>query len=272
MGKYLHMDFSRELDVCLGLLRQAGEVALDFQRRGVTADTKADDSPVTEADRACERLFSEGLASAFPSDGQLGEEGAARPSASGRQWIIDPIDGTRDYVRRNRLWSMLLALEVNGEVLLGAAHFPAFGETYYAVKGQGAWRTGAGGARDRIAVSGKSETAEGVICVNSLQNITRWPFSADLVQWLGRFWAVRSLGGALDSMFVAAGHADAWIEQGAKPWDLASIQIITEEAGGVFFNFDGGRSIYAGNCVTCTPGFETELRAFVAAEHALGLM
>lgn len=266
------MDFSQELAVCLRLLGEAGQVALDYQRRGVTADAKADDSPVTEADRACEVLFADGLAAAFPRDGQMGEEGASRPAGSGRQWIIDPIDGTRDYVRRNRLWSMLLALEVEGEVKLGAAHFPALGETYYAVRGQGAWRVNPDDTKNRIFVSGKDVIAEGVICVNSMQNITRWPFADDLIHWLDRFWAVRSLGGALDSMFVAAGHADAWIEQGAKPWDLAAIQVITEEAGGVFFNFDGGRSIYAGNCATCTPGFEAELRAFVAAEHALGKM
>jgi len=266
------MDLSQELAVCLRLLGEAGHVALEYQRRGVTADAKSDDSPVTEADRACEKLFAESLAAAFPRDGQMGEEGAARPSESGRQWIIDPIDGTRDFVRRNRLWSMLLALEVEGNVLLGAAHFPALGETYYAVRGQGAWRINPDGAKNRIFVSGKDVIAEGVICVNSMQNITRWPFADDLIHWLDRFWAVRSLGGALDSMFVAAGHADAWIEQGAKPWDLAAIQVITEEAGGVFFNFDGGRSIYAGNCATCTPGFEAELRAFVAAEHALGKM
>lgn len=266
------MDFSQELAVCLRLLGEAGQVALDYQRRGVTADAKADDSPVTEADRACEVLFADGLAAEFPRDGQMGEEGASRPAESGRQWIIDPIDGTRDYVRRNRLWSMLLALEVEGEVKLGAAHFPALGETYYAVRGQGAWRVNPDGTKNRIYVSGKDVIGEGVICVNSMQNITRWPFADDLIHWLDRFWAVRSLGGALDSMFVAAGHADAWIEQGAKPWDLAAIQVITEEAGGVFFNFDGGRSIYAGNCATCTPGFEAELRAFVAAEHALGKM
>lgn len=247
-------------------------MALEYQRQGVTADAKADDSPVTEADRACEVLFAEGLAAAFPKDGQMGEEGASRESASGRQWIIDPIDGTRDYVRRNRLWSMLLALEVDGAVALGAAHFPALGETYYAVRGQGAWRINPDGTKSRIFVSGKSETSEGVICVNSMQNITRWPFADDLIHWLDRFWAVRSLGGAMDSMFVAAGHADAWIEQGAKPWDLASIQVITEEAGGIFFNFDGGHSIYGGNCVTCTPGFEAELRTFVATEHAMGKM
>lgn len=266
------MDFSQELAVCLRLLGEAGQVAIDYQRRGVTADAKADDSPVTEADRACEVLFAEGLAAVFPRDGQMGEEGASRAAESGRRWIIDPIDGTRDYVRRNRLWSMLLALEVEGDVMLGAAHFPALGETYYAVRGQGAWRINPDGTKNRIYVSGKDVIGEGVICVNSMQNITRWPFADDLIHWLDRFWAVRSLGGALDSMFVAAGHADAWIEQGAKPWDLAAIQVITEEAGGVFFNFDSGRSIYAGNCATCTPGFEAELRAFVAAEHALGKM
>lgn len=257
------MAYERELEVAIGLMREAGGLALAHLKRGVSADAKSDDSPVTVADRECEALYSSGLAAAFPGDGQMGEEGASRPAGSGRTWIIDPIDGTRDYVRGNRLWSMLLALEEEGEVKLGVAHFPALDETYYAVRGQGAWRRGPGPETTRLRVSSKTDASEGVICVNSLQNITRWSFAPGLIEWLDRFWAVRSLGGAMDSMFVAAGHADAWIEQSAKPWDLAAVQVITEEAGGVFFNFDGGRSIHAGNCITCAPGFADELRALV---------
>jgi histidinol-phosphatase len=264
MGHWILMAYERELHLAQELTGRAGELALAYLRKGVAADAKADDSPVTAADRECELLFARGLAEAFPGDGQLGEEGAARESTSGRTWIIDPIDGTRDYVRGNRLWSMLLALEEGGEVKLGIAHFPALDETYYGVRGEGAWRSGPGGGTVRIRASVKSRPSEGVICVNSLQNITRWSFAPGLIGWLDRFWAVRSLGGAMDSMFVAAGHADAWLEQSAKPWDLAAVQVITEEAGGVFFNFDGGRSIHAGNCVTCAPGFEAELRALVA--------
>jgi len=257
------MAYERELEVALGLAREAGGLALAHMKAGVSADAKADDSPVTIADRECEALYSSGLAAAFPEDGQLGEEGAARKAVSGRVWIIDPIDGTRDFVRGNRLWSMLLALEDAGEVVLGLAHFPALDETYYGVRGEGAWKI-ACGEKTRLRISPRTEVGEGVICVNSLQNITRWSFAPRLIEWLDRFWAVRSLGGALDSMFVAAGHADAWLEQSAKPWDLAAVQVITEEAGGVYFNFDGGHSIYTGNCVTCAPGFEREMRALVA--------
>ena len=81
---------------------------------------------------------------------------------------------------------------------------------------------------------------------------------------MAQFWAVRNMGGCPDAMLVASGKAEAWIEPRAKPWDLAPAKIITDEAGGRFFNFDGGNSIYGGNCVTCAPGLEAELRRFVA--------
>jgi fructose-1,6-bisphosphatase/inositol monophosphatase family enzyme len=85
------------------------------------------------------------------------------------------------------------------------------------------------------------------------------------MEWMRPFWAVRSLGGALDAMMIAAGSADAWIEQSAKAWDLAAIKIIAEEAGARFFNFDGGDSIYGGNCVLCVPALETAMRRFVGS-------
>ncbi|MFN7922130.1 MAG: inositol monophosphatase [Bryobacteraceae bacterium] len=254
------MAWNEELAVVKQALERAGEAALGYWRDGVSAEAKADLSPVTAADRHCERLIVQDLCQHFPDDGILGEEGANKASGSGRRWIIDPIDGTRDFVRRNRLWCHMTALEEGGETVVGVIHFPALGETYWASRGGGAFRNG-----ERIRVSSVTEVGKAVLCVNSFANIHRSAFSRNIVDWMRHFWAVRSMGGALDSMFIAAGHAEAWIEQSAQPWDLAATQVIAEEAGARFFNFDGGRSIYGGNCVLCVPALETTMRRFVGS-------
>src|SRR6202044_564001 len=100
--------------------------------------TKPDHSPVTQADRECERMIARLLSDAFPEDGVLGEEGARAESRSGRRWIIDPIDGTRDYVRGNPLWANLIALEADNDVVVGVCNLPVLGKLYSASRGGGA--------------------------------------------------------------------------------------------------------------------------------------
>src|SRR4029453_1583338 len=112
------MAWEKELDVCRRVSLRAGAIALEHAARGVSAERKADDSPVTEADRAVEAFVVSALREAFPDDGVLGEEGARGEGRSGRRWIIDPIDGTRDFMRGIPVWSNLLALEADGEVAL----------------------------------------------------------------------------------------------------------------------------------------------------------
>jgi histidinol-phosphatase len=257
------MPWEKELEVARRAATLAGWHALGYwdsnQRRGPAADEKSDGSPVTAADRECEQLIARTLEEAFPDDGLLGEEGAAKESQSGRRWIIDPIDGTRDFLRGTPVWSVLIGLEADGEVAAGVAHLAAQGETYFAAHGCGAWRDDA-----RIHTSDRAAPAESVLCINNLEGVTALPYANTLLRWMAQFWAVRSMGGSLDAMLVASGAADVWIEPRAKPWDLAPLKIIAEEAGARFFNFDGGRSIAGGNCVICAPGLEAELRRFIA--------
>jgi histidinol phosphatase-like enzyme (inositol monophosphatase family) len=255
--------YHRELDCALRLAREAGHLALGYWRRGLQAEQKPDDSPVTLADRAAEGLIVAGLEEAFPGDGLLGEEGGAREGMSGRRWIIDPIDGTRDFVRGSRTWAVMLALEAAGDVVLGVCHLPALGDTYWAVRGGGAFENG-----EPIHVSSIAELSRAVLCFNDFAHLTRCPFAPQLAGWMARFWAVRNPGGSPGALLVAAGRADAWIEPNAQPWDLAPLKIIAEEAGAVFSNFDGGRSISAGDGFICTPALEAELRRFLAPPGA----
>ena len=243
-----------ELEVAEDAARRAAELALGYQR-GIVAETKPDGSPVTAADREGERLIARILNEAFPDDGLLGEEGTRAESRSGRRWIIDPIDGTRDYVRGNPLWANLIALEDRGEIVAGVVNLPMLGSLYTAGREGGAFRNGA-----RIHASSKASVEESVLCFNGFNKIDGVPFRGQLFDWMVRCWAMRGLGGAPDAMMVAAGQAEIWIEPSASPWDFAPLKIILEEAGARYLNLDGGASIYAGNCVACAPGLELEVR------------
>ena len=245
------MAFEREVELAKLLVQEAGALALDFQRRGVTAEAKADESPVTAADRACEKLIVDQIAREFPGDGVLGEEGANRETRNGRKWIIDPIDGTKDFVRGIPLWAVLIGLEEHGEIIAGAAHSPRQGLLLWAGRGTGAWANGT-----RLRVSDKSDPSESVLSFNGFNKIGVGQFGEQLLPWLQRFWAVRSLGGAIDAMLVAQGQADVWIEPNAYPWDLAPLKLLVEEAGGTFRSFTGENTIYGGTAYACAPALE----------------
>ncbi len=249
------MDWQHEIDVCRTAAQRAGELALAHAARGLAPEVKADDSPVTSADRECERLIVETLRAAFPDDGFLGEEGAREAGRSGRRWIVDPIDGTRDFIRSLPSWSNLIGLEVEGEVVLGTCLLPALEELYWAVRGQGAFL----GDR-RIRVSAIDRRDRAVACLTAVDALARSPRAGRLLEHLSGYWAVRSLGGCLDATVVCSGRAEVWIELSAKAWDLAPFKVIAEEAGARFFDFDGKSSIHGGNAVICAPFLEQELR------------
>jgi histidinol phosphatase-like enzyme (inositol monophosphatase family) len=257
------MGYQKELTVGAEIARQAGQLALKIREGNIGVESKSDESPVTIADRACEKLIVDALGREFPDDGLLGEEGASRESSNGRRWIIDPIDGTRDFIRGTRAWSVLIGLEEHGKVMAGFAFFPSTGEMFSAARGEGAFWDGG-----RIQASPIASKSEALLCCNGLGFMHRYPFAPELLQWLSEFWTVRSMGGCLDAMLVASGRADAWIESQAKPWDLAPLKIIAEEAGCSTFDFEGKDTIYGGNYVICVPALSEEIRRFVGRREA----
>jgi histidinol phosphatase-like enzyme (inositol monophosphatase family) len=257
-------DFQKELETGRSIARQAGEIALRYYRTDIAFESKADDSPVTRADRECEQYIARELERVFPDDGVLGEEGAQKPSRSGRRWIIDPIDGTRDFVRGNPAWANLIGLEADGEVVAGFACMPALGELFAATRGGGAF------VNDRrMQVSSIATISQAVVCFDSFSTAARQPFAPNLLSWMEPFWGVRCMGGCMDALMVARGQAEIWIETGGKPWDFAPLKIIAEESGGRFFDFKGNSTIYGGNCVICTPALEEIVRLFLGTtdEH-----
>jgi histidinol phosphatase-like enzyme (inositol monophosphatase family) len=249
------MEWEKELQVARSAAMHAGDLAVGYQSQELKPETKPDLSPVTAADRACEKLIASEILAAFPDDGLLGEEGASKESRNQRKWIIDPIDGTRDYVRGLPYWAVLIGLEVDGVVVVGVVHMAALKNMYHAVKGRGAF------CNDRpISIAGIDSPSNALACVNGLNNVTEFPWASRLVPWMDQFWAVRSLGGCMDAMMLASGHADLWLEAHAKAWDLAAVNLILEEAGARVRNFDGGNSIYGGNAIAYVPPLENAVR------------
>src|SRR5260370_14435492 len=236
------MPWKKELETALEAARRAGVLARAYQIQGVSADTKSDDSQVTVADRESEKLLSAMFTEAFPEDGLLGEEGANRESRSGRRWILDPIDGTRDFLRGNPYWAILIGLEIVEEarVTVGVAHLPALGLTYWATRGGGAF------CNDKLLQASRiTEVSQSVLCFNQLQKLSRFQGAQE---WLKGFWAVRCSGGIPYARMVAAGQAEIWVEPEAKPWDLAAIQVITKKGVACFLNFQAWSRSLAGSC------------------------
>ena len=259
------MAFEKELSFMKEIAVRAGEVGLRHQKTGIRAETKPDKTPVTAADRESEALICAALMEAFPDDGILGEEGAAKESRSGRCWIVDPIDGTKDFVRGNRYWAVLIGLEMDHESMAGVCHFPALGDTYHAARGGGAFRNGSPIHASRI-----ESLSDSVICPSAMNrnNKQRYGEPRRLLEFLSQFWAIRTLGGAPDAMAVASGQAEIWVEPKSEAWDLAATKVIIEEAGAVFFNFDGGCSLFGGNAIACAPGVASAVREFFVTQQA----
>jgi histidinol-phosphatase len=231
---------SDPLDTDLALARHLAEIgaalALDYVKRGFKTEIKPDGSPVTEADVAVERALRDVLARERPGDAILGEELGAS-GQSRRTWVIDPIDGTRQFVAGQPQWGNHVALELDGRVLLGVITRPVRGASYWARRGGGAYRSelaaNAGGVR--LAVSRIAELANA--------RVTTWGIVSEAVR--GRVeksanWQRRDADALLE---LAEGKLEALIEHGGKAWDHAPAVVIVEEAGGRFSDPDGGSRI-----------------------------
>jgi histidinol phosphatase-like enzyme (inositol monophosphatase family) len=247
--------WEQELSVARAAALRAGELALAHQRAGVSPETKPDLSPVTIADKEAERAIVAEISAAFPQDGFLGEEGSSSDGPSGRRWIIDPIDGTRDFLRSVPHWAVLIGLEAEGRVVAGVAYFPALRRLYQAARGSGA------SCDDRpIRVSRIASPADATLCVNGINALHRSPLASRVLEWTAQFGAVRSFGGCMDAVLLASGNVDVWVEPTAQPWDVAALQVILEEAGARVFSFEGEATIYGSNCIACVPALEPIVR------------
>lgn len=258
------------LHAAADVARVAGDLALRHFRAGpaggpIAVETKGDGSPVTVADRAAEEAARAWLDARFPADGVLGEEfGTTRPDAA-RRWILDPIDGTKTFVRGVPLWGTLVAC-VAGDgptatVLAGAAYFPAVGELVAAAPGEGCWWNGA-----RARVSPVDALDRALVCTTDPKFAHRPERQAawrrvEAAAALSRSWA-----DCYGYLLVATGRAEAMVDAITGDWDSAALLPIVEEAGGVFTSWDGVRTGLGGSAVATNAALAEPVRRLLGAD------
>ena len=237
--------FEHELSFANGLADRAGDIGMGlFLGEGLEVRHKADRTVVTQADTAIEAMVREQVAAAFPDDHVLGEEEGGGDRATGRVWIVDPIDATANYARGIPVWATLIALQVDGELVLGLVHAPAIGERYEAVRGGGARMNGR-----PIGVSAIDDLTEAQVFHAGLEAWGPEP-RARLVGLLGGSSRTRGFGDFWGHTLVARGAGEAMIEPELNIWDYAALQVIVEEAGGRVTQLDGSPTRHLGSVVS----------------------
>jgi histidinol-phosphatase len=230
---------SAELDFALSLADDADALSLPrFRAVDLRVETKPDLTPVTDADQAVERALRERIARERPGEGVLGEEEG--DDGASTRWIIDPIDGTKNFSRGIPVWAALIALERDGEVVCGVASAPALGRRWWAARGEGAYRDG-----ERIHVSKIGTLEEATVSFS--RSGLRDPRTIDLAL---RAWHAQPFSDFWAHLLVAEGAVEAAVEHAMNIWDNAVLQVIVEEAGGRFSDLSGQPRIDGGSAVS----------------------
>lgn len=250
------MSASQLLNAVEEVARRTGNAALAYYGKGVAIESKSDGSPVTVADRAAERVASEWITRQFPDDAIVGEEfGEANPGRSRRKWIIDPIDGTKSFVRGVPLWGTLISVCEGDTVLAGAAFFPPLGEMLVAAAGEGCWHNG---GRARVSFVAAIESA------TVLTTDERFPGLPDRRKaWenLAESAAIaRSWGDCYGYLLVATGRAEVMADGVAAAWDTAAVQRCVVEAGGVFTDWGGVSTAFGGSAIATNAALAARAR------------
>jgi histidinol-phosphatase len=240
-GLEVHLPFA------LGLADMADAITMPlFRTVDLVVSHNADASEVTVADRATESTLRVRLAAARPDHAVLGEEeGQVGPADSDWRWVIDPIDGTSNYVKGVPIWATLIALQYQGENVLGIASAPALGRRWWAAKGHGAFANG-----HPIGVSSVSDLAAAHLAHPDVSSWFDYGRGDQFISLTRRVWRSRGLGDFWMHCLVAEGCFDIACEPVVSLWDLAAIQVIVEEAGGRFTDLDGVARADGGNAVS----------------------
>ncbi len=250
------MEIAAALDLALELADRADEITMArFRALDLVVHTKPDLTPVSEADHAVEEMVRACLAERAPDHGVLGEEFGFDAHTDGREhpyrWIIDPIDGTKNYVRGVPVWATLLGLEHDGEVIVGVVSAPALGSRWWAGRGLGAFRDG-----QQIRVSQVDALADSQL---SFAWDTKERFGADaigdrMISLSHQCWRTRGLGDFWQHVLVADGSFEVSIDPIVAYWDAAALLPIIDEAGGRWSTLDGRVDARTTDSLVCTNG------------------
>jgi histidinol-phosphatase len=246
-----------DLASALQMADAADQITMErFGALDLRVDTKPDLTPVSDADQAAERCLRDMIADQHPADGILGEEFGAE-LAGLRNWVIDPIDGTKNYVRGVPVWATIIALVTGDDITdsaaisLGVVSAPALGRRWWASRGHGAWMT-SGGAPRRLTASGVNELSDASVSFSEW-NDPAWDRDgcrASFEALIRNVWRSRAYGDFWSHVMVAEGIVDAAVEPELAAWDMAALVPIVEEAGGTITSLDGRSPMLGGNALS----------------------
>ena len=244
----------------IAMAKAATPLALSFFRKGLSIETKADDSPVTQADRAVEEKLRNLIAAGFPGDGILGEEYGETGGTGGGLWIIDPIDGTRSFISGHPLFGMLIGRMIDGQMQASVVNLPALSEIYSAARNEGAFFGSA-----RISTSGRTNLGGAMLYINEGEKIWRgWPEVYGRLMASGRERRFSYDCGPY--ALLAAGHIDAVVDCDLEPYDYLPVSLLVEEAGGKMTDWEGnplGMGSDVRVAAAATPELHAELIALL---------
>ena len=250
-NKMVHSKF---LTVALEAASKAETVIMDYYSSRISSELKSDGTPVTVADTEAERVIIETITNEFPVHGFLGEESGDTRSASPYVWIIDPIDGTKNYIRRIPLFGTQIALMKADELILGVSNLPAMNELIYAEKGSGVFLND-----EQINVTTVNQVAEAMICHGGMDSFGERGVLGGLCSLAMDAARTRSFGDCYMYHLLASGRVDAVIEAAISIWDIAALTVIVEEAGGRVTNLRGEPIDRDTDSILATNGFLHQL-------------
>ncbi len=232
------------LEFALEAVWQAGRITLGYFQTGIAVERKGDHSPVTVADRKAEQKLRELIQRYWPEHGIWGEEFGQQSGQTAYTWIIDPIDGTKSFVQGVPLYGMLVALSDGQRPIVGVAHFPALSETIYAAQGFGCYWNGR-----RCHVSEVRELKDAVLLASEIDAFAQHGRQRAWDALIQATYIQRTWGDAYGHALVATGRAEIMLDPVMKVWDNGPFQVILEEAGGTFTDWDGKPTIYSANAI-----------------------
>lgn len=253
--------WSAELAFAEHLAGMADAISMrHFRNQATRVRSKPDGTPVTDADEVIEEMLRVEIAVMYPGHGIFGEEGGVTGGDAPSRWILDPIDGTKNFSWGIPVWATLIALEEDGEIVCGVVSAPALGERWTAARGQGARRNG-----EPIAVSHVRTLAEARLGFTSATAHRKSDFHETFQALLNTVAHDRGLGDFYGHVLVASGSLDVMLEPSLAPWDIGPLVVIVEEAGGRLTDFAGRRGIYGRSCLTTNGLLHDDVLRFVGS-------
>lgn len=234
----------KELEVAIRAAKESEKIINRYFDSSFRVERKADKSPVTKADKDAEKKIVSVIRKEFPDHNFLCEEFSYEKTDSEFTWLIDPIDGTKDFVRRVPFFGTFIALKKKNISIAGVVNLPKLGILAYAAKGKGAFVSG-----KRVKVSNIKKIEDSFLVFGNINKLYKQGYGSQLFQLAAKCERHRGFGQQLGTIFLAQGHVDINIETASNPWDLAAPKIIIEEAGGKVTDFEGNPEIHSGNYV-----------------------